>query len=85
MNIINDTDILRDYESARLRHYDSYGPDAENTFSFDELGERSVGGLPLISHRIDGKLYVTFTEDTHVLVLGADLHPEHIFIGGKRQ
>ena len=71
MNIVNNTDILRDYENARIRHYNSYGPDSENTYAFDELGSRSAGGLPLVSQRIDDKLYVTFTEDTHVLVLGA--------------
>ena len=71
MNIINDTDLLRDYESAKLVRYDSYGPDSENTYAFDELGEKSVGGLPLVSNHVGGKLYTTFTQDTHVLVLGA--------------
>lgn len=71
MNIINGTDLLRDYESSKLVHYDSYGPDSENTYAFDKLGEDSEGGLPLVSRRIDGKLYTTFTGDTHVLVLGA--------------
>ena len=71
MNIINDTDLLRDYESAKLVRYDSYGPDSENTYAFDELGEKSVGGLPLVSVRANGRLYITFTPDTHVLVLGS--------------
>ena len=71
MNIINDTDLLRDYESAKLVRYDDYDPNSENTYAFDELGEKSVGGLPLVSVRANGRLYITFTPDTHVLVLGS--------------
>ena len=70
-NIVNYSDLMSDYENEKLVYYDDCGKDAENTYSYDELGESSSGGLPLISRRIDGKLYVTFTEDTHVLVLGA--------------
>lgn len=71
MSIISKANILQDYENAVMETYKSYSAQSENTFPFTELGNTSIGGLPLIVQRHGTQLYETFTEDTHALVIGA--------------
>ncbi len=61
------------YDNAILCHYNDYqAQHPESTFYYDELPEHEVEGLPLCSTRdAHGRLRVTFTENTHVLAVGA--------------
>ncbi|MEG1509473.1 MAG: type IV secretory system conjugative DNA transfer family protein, partial [Clostridia bacterium] len=71
MSLIDKSNLLEYYENGQLETYKSFSIDSPNTFNFCDIEKKSVGGLPLVSYRKGENLQVTFTEDTHALVIGA--------------
>lgn len=62
-----------DYDNSVLCHYTDYQErHPESTFYYDELPEHTIHGLPICSSRDEsGRLRVTFTDNTHILAIGA--------------
>ena len=70
---MHEIDLFRDYENARLVRVPEYRQEhAGNTFSWAELPEKEVDGVPIaLTREEDGMLYATFVPDTHLLAIGA--------------
>lgn len=66
-------DLFRDYENAKLTTAREYARrHADRTVCFDDLEQQEVEGIPICVRRDEqGKLQVTFIEDTHLLAIGA--------------
>jgi len=67
------TPLYGDYENAELSSADELqGARAADTYRYSELGGKEINGFPLCVKRDEaGELNVTFTEDTHALIVGA--------------
>lgn len=70
---MRNVDLFKDYENAKLHDVASYRAlHAGATHCFDELDKTDIAGVPIcVTRGEDGKLYVTFTPDTHLLAIGA--------------
>lgn len=66
-------EIFKDYENAELSDVKGYREKhPKATQKFDKLGKRNIDGIPIcITRDAKGGLDVTFTEDTHLLAIGA--------------
>ena len=62
-----------DYDNSVLCQYTTYQErHPESTFLYEELPQHNIQGLPICSTRDEqGRLRVTFTDDTHILAIGA--------------
>lgn len=66
-------ELFKDYENSRLIVAEEYARrHSDRTVPFDKLGSTDIDGIPICIRRDEeGKLQVTFIEDSHLLAIGA--------------
>lgn len=71
-NILEQANVLSQYENTVMEDYKQYAKRKNNAVYYEELSEKSSGGIPIASYRDENhRLKTIFTPETHSLIIGA--------------